>query len=236
MSDVILFAGTTEGRLIAEACRGKPLELYVCVATEYGQTLIEPAENIHVLAGGKNESGIEKLLLEHPGSLVIDATHPYAQGITEDVAGACARLGMKYVRVLRAEQHEGADNCVFVENTAAAAEYLENTTGNILLTVGSKELAGYTGITNYRERVFARILPMQRSINGALELGFEGKNLICMQGPFTKELNAAMLRMLDIKYLVTKDTGAPGGFGEKLAAAAETDVKVIVIERPKDDT
>ena len=34
MNEVILFAGTTEGRLVAEACRNQPIELYVCVATE----------------------------------------------------------------------------------------------------------------------------------------------------------------------------------------------------------
>ena len=43
-NDVILFAGTTEGRMLAEACRNMPLTLHVCVATDYGETLIEPAE------------------------------------------------------------------------------------------------------------------------------------------------------------------------------------------------
>ncbi len=40
MNDVILFAGTSEGRLLAEACKGAPMTLHVCVATEYGLSLI----------------------------------------------------------------------------------------------------------------------------------------------------------------------------------------------------
>ena len=64
MSNVILFAGTSEGRLLAEACKGAPLTLYVCVATEYGETLIEPAENVHVLAGHKDAAAMEDLIAE----------------------------------------------------------------------------------------------------------------------------------------------------------------------------
>ena len=53
-----------------------------------------------------------------------------------------------------------------------------------------------------------------------------------MQGPFTQALNEAMLRALDIRYLVTKDTGAAGGFGEKLRAARACGVTPLVIRRP----
>ena len=58
MTKALLFAGTTEGRKIAEGCRGKEIELTVSVATEYGETLIEPAENLHVVSGRKDADGI----------------------------------------------------------------------------------------------------------------------------------------------------------------------------------
>ncbi len=76
MSSVLLFAGTTEGRRIAEACRDKPLTLHVSVATEYGETLIEPAENVHVLHGRKDAGQIAALIAEVGAALVIDATRP----------------------------------------------------------------------------------------------------------------------------------------------------------------
>ena len=40
-----------------------------------------------------------------------------------------------------------------------------------------------------------------------------------MQGPFSKELNQAMLEQYQCKYLVTKDSGKAGGFLEKIQAA-----------------
>jgi precorrin-6x reductase len=51
MTKILLFAGTTEGKNLASACRDQDFELFVSVATEYGKTRVEPAENIHVLCG-----------------------------------------------------------------------------------------------------------------------------------------------------------------------------------------
>ena len=236
MNDVILFAGTTEGRLLAQSCKGAPLTLHVSVVTDYGETLIEPAENIRVLAGRKDAAAIEALLSETGAKLIIDATHPYAASVTGTLRAVCERTGTEYVRLLRAADHDGAADCVFVPDTAAAAEYLNTVEGNVLLTVGSKELAGYTAVRGYETRLFARVLPLTSSVQQATDCGFKGKNLIAMQGPFTEEMNVAMLRMLDARYLVTKDTGGAGGFPEKLAAAKQCGVQCVVVARPLEET
>ena len=57
-----------------------------------------------------------------------------------------------------------------------------------------------------------------------------------MQGPFSKAFNSALIRELDIKYLVTKCTGKNGGFTEKTEAAKENDVECIIIKRPTDES
>ena len=232
MNDVLLFAGTTEGRRVAEACRGKNVTLHVSVATEYGEALIEETDNIRVLTGCKDAAQISKLIEETNAKLVIDATHPYASSITQTLQSVCMESGTEYLRLLRSEDHEGTESCVFVDSTEEAVAYLNSVTGNVLLTVGSKELARYTEVVNYRLRLFARILSLPKALEQASALGFEGKHLICMQGPFTEELNAAILRMLNIRYLVTKDTGTEGGFPEKVRAAKACGVTPVVLRRP----
>ena len=187
MRDVILFAGTSEGRRLAEACKGAPLTLRVCVATEYGETLIEGSENVHVLAGRKDAAAMEQLIRETGAKLVIDATHPYADAVTMALQEVCKATGTEYVRLLRAAEHGGTEKCVFVPDTAAAADYLNTVEGNVLLTVGSKELPGYTAVKDFETRLFARILPIPSGVQQATDCGFKGKNLICMQGPFTEE-------------------------------------------------
>ena len=92
-------------------------------------------------------------------------------------------------------------------------------TGNILIATGSKELHLYTAIEDYRERCFARVLSTGPSVAESVRLGFEGSHLIAMQGPFSTEMNLALLRQTEAAYFVTKETGRAGGFHEKLEAA-----------------
>jgi len=233
MNNVLLFAGTTEGRHIAEALRDQPVSLTVSVATEYGETLIEPSENVRVLHGRKNADEIEALIRETQAVLLIDATHPYAQAVTQTLKAVSDRTKTEYLRVLRAS--ESAESCTFVDDTDAAVAFLNETQGRVLLTVGSKELARYTAVRDWKERLYARILPVKESVDAAFALGFTGAHLICMQGPFSEELNAATLRAIDANYLVTKDTGAAGGFAEKIRAANACGVTPVVIRRPAEE-
>ena len=236
MTKALLFAGTTEGREIAQGCRGKGIELTVSVATAYGETMIEPAKNVRVVSGRKDAEGIAALLRETGAELILDATHPYAAEVTKTLKTVAQEAGVEYIRVLRREDHEDMSGCVLVDDTQGAVAYLNGTEGNVLLTVGSKELSAYTGVKDWQTRLFARVLPLPASAEIAFELGFDGRHLICMQGPFTEEINEAMLRMLDCRYLITKDTGAAGGFVEKIRAAKACDVTSVVIRRPLTET
>jgi precorrin-6x reductase len=107
--------------------------------------------------------------------------------------------------------------------------------GNILLTTGSKELTAFTEIPDYETRLYPRVLPAVESIEACLSLGFQASHIIALQGPFSKELNIALMRQFEIKAIVTKDGGKPGGFPEKLDAARELGAEVIVIRRPDEE-
>ncbi len=232
MTKVLLFAGTTEGKNLASACRDQDLELWVSVATDYGRTRIEPAANIHVLCGRKDSEGIEAMIEEIGPSLVVDATHPYAAVVTENVKAACGKKGVEYLRLLRDGKGEEDASFVFVSDTEEAVDYLNTVEGKVLLTTGSKELDKYTAVKNYAERIYARILPMPDGIQRARDLGYEYSHIIGMQGPFSYEINKATMEMLGVEYMVTKDTGAEGGFTDKVEAASDCGVRSVVIKRP----
>ncbi len=164
-------------------------------------------------------------------SIVVDATHPYAALVSENIVMACAECGCRYIRLQRAAG-EITKDCVRVSSLEQAVEYLEGTEGAVLAATGSRDLEAYTKLKDYRNRVTARVLSVPESVTKAVELGFSGKNLICMQGPFRREMNEAMLRGIHASYMVTKESGKEGGFQEKLAAARNAGVKLIVVERP----
>lgn len=231
MSEIIVFAGTTEGCDISNFLTEHQIHVLACVATDYGSKSLKENEYLKIHAGRLTEPEMEALLNEKKPEMVLDATHPYAAEVTENIRTACQNTGLEYRRVLR-EAGAYQDQAVYVPDTQAAIEFLEGTEGNILLTTGSKELGKYTALSDAGERIYARVLSLPSVMETCKGYGFEGKHLIGMQGPFSMELNAAMLRQFDCKYLVTKDTGKAGGFQEKIDAALSCGTVPVIIGRP----
>lgn len=231
MYRVIVFAGTTEGYELCRFLRKHRVETLACVATEYGSRSVGADEYLQVRCGRLSCEAMTELFLEEAPQLVLDATHPYAAEVTENIKAACEKSGVTRIRVLRdAAECEG--DGVWVAGTSEAAEFLKKTEGNVLLTTGSKELPAFTCIPDYENRLYARVLSLPSVLEECRKYGFEGKHLIGMQGPFSTELNIAMLRQFSCKYLVTKNTGKAGGFEEKLEAAHACGVVPVIIGRP----
>lgn len=234
MSKICIFGGTTEGRKLAEFLSGQPCDVTVCVATDYGQTLLPESEHVSVSARRLPVGEIVSLLTEHRFDLVIDATHPYAQSITKSIASACRETGTLRWRLLRGASGVSPEH-TYVETVSDAAAFLSETEGNILLTTGSKELAGFSQLPGFSARVWARVLPLQSSLDACAQAGLPASHIFAMQGPFSEAMNAAMLRTIGAQYLVTKDGGAPGGFEEKEAAAKSAGARLVVIGRPPEE-
>lgn len=233
---IVVFAGTTEGRLLAERLAASGVEVTACVATEYGEKLMRSQSCLQVHSGRMDEEEMADFLQQKMPHLVVDATHPYAQVVSETVKKVCEELHMEYVRLLRpAGAALPADERIhIVEDAKAAAELAEQMSGNIFLTTGSKELVVFVETISDFSRLYARVLSTEETFEICRELGFEGKQLICMQGPFSEELNRTMYAHVDAKILVTKESGDIGGFSDKVQAALSMGMQCIVIQRPKE--
>lgn len=226
--NIVIFGGTTEGRELSAAVAAKGITVTVCVATSYGREEQGDIPGVTVLTGRRSEQ--EKLALLQGADLCVDATHPYATGITGSVKAACAAANVPCRRLLR--RAGDTSDALLVADAAEAAEYLRDTEGNILLTTGAKELGAFAALSP--ERLYARVLPSREGIAACEAAGIPHRNIIAMQGPFSEELNAALLRQFHIVYLVTKDGGAAGGYPEKARAAKACGVRLIVLRRPEE--
>ena len=263
---VFLFGGTTEGRKIAEAiaevnrvwatqgdasaCEaGETLGLPICaevyVATAYGASLLPAGPGITVHVGRLDAAEMTALFEDAPGPLlVVDATHPYAAAVSENILSACAAAGVHCLRVERESTGAGEAELApegaalhWVDSIEEAAAWLAAKSShrpNILITTGSKELAPYTQIPDFAARCYVRALPTVEALEKCQALGFRREHLILMQGPFSEEMNVAQLRYADAGYLVTKASGETGGFPEKCEAALALGVEVVCIGRPKE--
>ena len=237
-----IFAGTTEGRLLTRYASQMKMKCCVSTATEYGKSVLGENEGIRVIPGRMDQSKMRAFIRENNIGLAVDATHPFARQVTENICAACEEEKIKYVRCLRErETNDPADHAgetsdgrpISAASVEEAVEYLKKTGGNVLISTGSKELHLYTRIKDYKERCFARVLSTQEAVAEAVRLGFEGKHLIAMQGPYSEELNLAMLKHINAAYFVTKESGGAGGFEEKKKAAQKAGAELIVIARER---
>ncbi len=225
----------------------------VCVATEYGEIVMREQTDsteaaqadgqllVKLHRGRMDREQMQKFLHDEGYEIVVDATHPYAQVVTENLRGAVDALKdtsaaefPKYLRLEReisgTTEEDNAASIRYFENNADCAKALEDTEGNILLTTGSKELAVYCASGRLNDRLYVRILPGRESLELCMEQGIKGRQILALQGPFSTEMNAAILKQYDIHHMVTKNSGRTGGYQEKLEAAKMLGIPVYVIE------
>ena len=143
-SKILLFAGTTEGRELAEYLVERKVKVHACVATPYGESLLPKNRLLSISHQRLDECQMRELIKEFAPRYVVDATHPFAKEVTENIKRACIEVKAPYIRLLREAGQAGESVCV--EDVEAAVEYLEGTSGNILVTTGSKAVS-YTHLT-----------------------------------------------------------------------------------------
>ena len=320
MEQIYIFAGTTEGRRLAQVLSTHDVACTVSVATEYGAQTMEEAgvpANVTVRTGRLNREQIAEMLKSERFACVVDATHPYAVEAAKAIRGGCGDTGVKYLRLSREttdrtasrtapaaasnivnittttaadrgavpvditseavsiESREdtesrndiinitqihcsGAEDTVvditqnrapgcntdvvnitqspeplYVDTLEQALSWLSSRTGNILSMTGSKEIGKIAAGIGDRSRLFARVLPSVESIQLCEAAGLTGKQILAMQGPFSEEMNLAMLHSAKAEYLLTKETGKAGGFFEKLTAAKAAGVQAVVVKNPE---
>ncbi len=229
---IAIFSGTSEGyelALFLKEC-GTLDKADFYVATDYGETTFAGISGVNVIRGRLTGKDMAHVFSEEEYDFVIDSTHPYADVVTANIKSACQEKNIEYIRLLRAEEPV-PKGVVVVENIEEAVKVLDETEEKFLLTTGAKELKKYSGINNFSGRAVARVLPSHMSIESCREAGIQAKHIIGMQGPFTGEMNLAVMKQFGLDTIVTKNTGKAGGFAEKTALAKDG-YKVIVIGRP----
>ncbi len=232
MTEILIFAGTTEGRELAQWLSSKGISCTVSVATEYGSLLMVADKNMQVIQGRLNHDQMSLLFRQKKYSCVIDATHPFARIVSQEIKLACNDSSLPYIRLAR-NCSGGNEQAVYFSSLKEAASWLNEKTGIVFVTTGSKELETICSCIDDKERLYARVLPSAESIQICINNGITGKHIIAMQGPFSKKMNAVVLKETRASFILTKETGLAGGYAEKIAAAKECGCTAVVIKSPE---
>ena len=232
MCKLLIFGGTTEGRLLAEFCAEHNISADVSVTTDRAAELLPDCECIGILNGKLDRAEMRSLLAGKKYRMAIDATHPYAVEATRNITSACNAAGIPYYRLLR-EQSADISGTTF-GCLEEIIKYLNSSDKIILSTLGSKELYALAGVRGYSGRVWARLLPAEGILEKCRLLGFDEKRIITASPPFSVEENIKHIKLSGAEILVTKESGAAGGYPEKAEAARECGAELVTLLRPKE--
>jgi precorrin-3B C17-methyltransferase len=232
---VWLFSGTSDGNALARALADRQGPIVVSTASEYGGEIArEDCPGVTVWAGRQGVEVRRRELLRSQVRAIVDATHPFAQQISEQLIGLSKELGIPYLRYERPSAFDAGGEGSLCDSMADAAEQAIATGRRIFLATGSKDLATFLNAPNASQREwFVRITPEPALVRRAIDLGIPRDHILAMQGPFSEAFNTALWRDQRIDCVVTKDSGEAGGFSAKARAAAALKIPLLVIRRPQ---
>lgn len=230
---IFMLAGTSDARNLALELQSAGHAVTATVVTESAASSLAEVGLPHVVGRLTGEE-MATIIMEQGYHLVVDASHPFAEEASKNAMAAAEQANVPYIRYERAHEHYAHPLITVVKDYEEAAHLAAEKRGVIMLTTGSKTLATFTKVLNGLEntRVIARMLPRLDNMEKCEALGVAQKDIVAIQGPFSKELNEALFRQYDVTLMITKESGKVGSVDEKLDAALACGIETILIARP----
>jgi precorrin-6A/cobalt-precorrin-6A reductase len=221
---VLILGGTSEARELASRLAGRPGLRVVSSLAGRVRDPVLPAGEVRVGGFGGAE-GLAAWLTEQQISAVIDATHPFAEGISASAARASGQTGVPLLRVARPPWQPG-DGDIWHEtgSLAGAARLLPGLGDRVFLTTGRQGLPAFARLT--------QIWFLIRCVDPPSGPVPPQCHVILARGPYDTAAELALMRRHRIKVLVTKNSGGELTAG-KLAAARSLAIPVVMVSRPE---
>ena len=237
---ILLLGGTKDSTNIIEHVKNN-YDAYILTTTttEYGAKLAKESGSDEVIARPLPKDELTEIITKENIDLLIDATHPFAAHITQTSVSIANELKMPFIRFERPITNlENIDTSQihYVNSFDEAGKLIENEfiEGNVLHFAGAntmEEILKHISV----DRFYPRILKVESSIEKCEMLGVDPSHIIPMKGAASLDENLDLIEKYDASVMITKESGEIGGVVEKIQAANEKDIAVIMIQRPEID-
>lgn len=235
---ILLLGGTKDStNIITHIKENYDAFILTTTTTEYGGRLAREAGSDETIARPLLKDEIIEIIKKDNFELLVDATHPFAQHITQTSASIANELNLPYIRFERPPinlENIDTSHIHYADSFTDAGKMIadEFKKGNVLHFAGANTMADIVEYISV-ERFYPRILKVESSIEKCNALNIPSSHIIPMTGAATKKQNIDLIEKYDAGVMITKESGEIGGVIEKIEAANETDIAVIMIKRPK---
>lgn len=219
---VLILGGTGEARELAAMLDAEDIPVVSSLAGRVTSPRL-PVGAVRV-GGFGGVDGLRQWLRDNGIRVVVDATHPFASGISANAVAATRAGGPPLLRLCRAPwSPDVGDSWVRFTHMADAARHLDGRPARVFLTTGRQDVDVFADISSawFLIRV---VDPPQTRMPPA-------HTLLRSRGPYRPADELDLMREHRIDVLVTKNSGGDMTRA-KLDAARELGIEVVMVDRP----
>ncbi len=231
---ILIFGGTTEGRMAVDVCEQAGKTFYYSTK---GSLQDVHTDNCVRLCGPMSSEKIASYCNDNRIKCIIDAAHPFATELHRTISDSLSHIQDK-VPVIRVQRvfSEHVEGVCYCSDFNEAVQHLCAHPVKCLLALSGVNTIKLLSDYWHNHTTFFRVLHRQESINIAMGNGFPLQNILYYNDDNTlptKEQEKQLMQRIGCDAVITKESGSTGGFDNKLKAAKELGLKILVVEHPK---
>lgn len=241
--NIFLLGGTKDATDIIKLIKDNFNDSYILTTTttKYGGELSLSRGSDDVICKPLVKDEILKIISNGDFDFLIDATHPFASHISQTAIEISKIVDIEYIRFERPPFNLKCVNTnslyhvdSFVEAGRFIVEDLNRDNENVLHFAGANTMSDVLKYVN-KDFFYPRVLNVASSIAKCEELNINPDHVLFMKGVSTKEENMFLINKFNAKVIITKESGETGGLFEKISAANEFGIDIVLVDRPRID-
>ena len=213
---ILVFGGTTEGRITAEVLEKAGATYYYSTKTGEQDVSLHHGEHIN---GAMDAEAMKAFVDKHGIRLLVDAAHPFASHLHQTVVYVASEKQIPIIRYERIYPPRDPD-ITWIDDYSQVPTDIHS----LLATTGVQSIAKLKPLEAKGIKVYYRILPRESSIRLAKEQGATDEQLLFYE-------DSAVIDV-ETEAILLKESGLSGGFQEKVDVAKAKGMRIIVLKRP----